>query len=324
MRWKGNLGADATLLLVTLIWGSTFVTTKDIVERWPPLTYLALRLSVAALVLIALFPRQLTGARRAEWRAGATLGLLFGVGFTGQAFGLVFTSPSKSAFISGLTTPLVPFAAFLLLRARPSRENLIGVILASIGGVLILAPQGASGVQIGDLVTLGCTALFAMHLTYMSIYARRYDVRQLTVLQVAVAAALMLIIWLGLNSYAWLWGTQGWPELTARETLPLVWSGRVLGQLVYLALVATVLNFLMWAWAQARMSATHAAIIFSLEPVFATIFAVIVRGAGEWAGGRASVGAVLILAGVIVSELRLSERDEEEALEEHAAKSLGA
>ncbi|MGB8510622.1 MAG: DMT family transporter, partial [Pyrinomonadaceae bacterium] len=75
---------------------------------------------------------------------------------------------------------------------------------------------------------------------------------------------------------------------------------------VYLALAATVVTFLLWTWGQARMSATHAAIIFSLEPVFATVFAVLVRGRGEWPGGRANIGAALILAGVIVSELRLS------------------
>ncbi len=315
MRLKGNLGADAALLLVTLIWGSTFVTAKEILESWPPLAYLALRLTLAALVLVALFPKQFAGARREQWRAGVTLGLLFGVSFSGQAFGLVFTSPSKSAFITGLTTPLVPFVAFLLLRARPSVENIVGVVLASIGGALILAPQGASGVNLGDVITLGCTALFAMHLVYMSIYAHRYDVRQLSVLQIVVAAALTLLVWLGVTIYARVWGADALPHLIARETLPLVWSTRIVAQLVYLALIATVLNFLMWTWAQARMSATHAAIIFSLEPVFATAFAVSLRGAGEWTGGRATIGALFILAGVISSELRLSERDEEEERE---------
>jgi drug/metabolite transporter (DMT)-like permease len=325
MRWKGNLGADAALVLVTLVWGSTFVTAKDILERWPPLSYLALRLGLAALVLVALFPKQLKRAGREEWRAGATLGLLFAAGFSGQAFGLVFTSPSKSAFVTGLTTPLVPVVAFLLLYARPSRENMIGIVLASIGGALILAPQGDGAVNLGDLITLCCTAVFAAHLIYMSVYARRYDLRQLTVLQITVAAAFTLLLWLGLHFYARVWGDatgEGVSELIARQTQPLVWSARVVGQLVYLALVATVFNFLLWTWAQARMPATHAAIIFSLEPVFATLFAVLLRGSGEWAGGtRATLGAVLILAGVIVSELRLSVRDEEEEIVEEAAES---
>jgi drug/metabolite transporter (DMT)-like permease len=315
MRLKGHLGADAALVLVTLVWGSTFVTAKDILERWPPLAYLALRLGFAALVLVALFPRQLVEARRAEWRAGATLGLLFGLSFSGQAFGLVLTTPSRSAFVTGLTTPLVPLIAFLLLGARPSRENLIGVVLASIGGALFLVPRDGGAVNAGDLITLGCTALFAAHLTYMSVYAHRFDVRQLTVLQITVAAALAVLVWLGVNAYAAWRGAGALPSMLARETESLVWSGRVLWQLGFLALVATVANFLMWTWAQSRMSATHAAIIFSLEPVFATLFAVLVRGAGEWTGGvRATLGAVLILCGVVVSELRLGRGERQTAI----------
>jgi len=167
-------------------------------------------------------------------------------------------------------------------------------------------PRDGASVNAGDLITLGCTALFAAHLTYMSVYAHRYDVRQLTVLQITVAAVLAVAVWLGVNAYTAIGGAGALPPMLAREAEPLVWSGRVLWQLGFLTLFATVANFLMWTWAQSRMSATHAAIIFSLEPVFATLFAVFARGAGEWTGGaRATLGAVLILAGVAVSELRL-------------------
>jgi len=218
--------------------------------------------------------------------------------------GQVYTTPAKSAFVTGLTTPLVPFVAYLLLRARPSTENLIGIILASIGGMLILAPQGETSVNVGDLITLGCTTLFAMHITLMSVYARRYDTRQLTVLQIVAAAVLLIVIWVGLRVCGEIFDASALPPVIARESAAsLVWSGRVIWQLVYLALVATVVTFWLWTWGQARVSATHAAIIFSLEPVFATLFAVAVRGTGEWMGGRAGGGAALVLAGVIVSQL---------------------
>jgi drug/metabolite transporter (DMT)-like permease len=81
-------------------------------------------------------------------------------------------------------------------------------------------------------------------------------------------------------------------------------------QLVYLATVATVGSFLCWTWGQARTSATHAAVIFSLEPVFATAFAVAVIGAGEWMGGRGFIGAALVFAGIIISETRWSKKPE--------------
>ena len=318
MRLKSNLAADGALMLTTLIWGSTFFMAKDILSVWPPMAYMFFRFVVAALLLAAIFPRQLARARREEWRAGATLGVLMGFGFGLQAVGQVYTTASKSAFVTGLTTPLVPFVAYLLLRQRPGVENLVGVALASLGGLLILAPQGTDGtVNFGDLLTLAATALFATHITLMSVYARRYDVRQLTVLQITSTASLFTLVWVGLQAWEFLAG--GLPQAFAREAAPLVWSGRVVWQLVYLATVATIGAFLFWTWGQARTSATHAAVIFSLEPVFATAFAVAVIGASEWMGTRGFVGAGLVFAGIIISEVRWSERRERRANEKARA-----
>jgi drug/metabolite transporter (DMT)-like permease len=315
MRLKSNLAADGALMLTTLIWGSTFFMAKDILGVWPPMAYMFVRFAGAAVLLAAMFPRRLMEARGEEWRAGATLGLLMGVGFGLQAAGQVYTTASKSAFVTGLTTPLVPFVAYLILRARPGVENLIGVVFASLGGLLILAPQGAdTSVNLGDMLTLAAIALFATHITLMSVYARRYDVRQLTVLQIACIAALFAVVWGGLRVWGSVWGAEAvasaLPGALVRETLPLVWSGRIVWQLVYLATVATVGAFLCWTWGQARTTPTHAAIIFSLEPIFATAFAVAVLGAGEWMGGRGWLGAGLVFAGIIISETRWSERRE--------------
>ncbi|MCA1635573.1 MAG: DMT family transporter [Acidobacteria bacterium] len=310
MRLNTDLRADGAILLTTLIWGSTFVVAREVLDYWPPLSYLAVRMTLATMVFVALFPKRVVEAGRGVWRAGATLGLLIGVGFVGQTVGLLYTTPSKSAFITGLTTPLVPFVAYALLRTKPGRENLLGVVLASVGGVLILAPAEGVGVNTGDFITLGTTALFAAHITLMSVYARRHDVRQLSIVQIAVAAGLIVAAWVAVWAWGALSGAGQLPPALARELAPLLWDARLAGQLAYLSLVATIATFLLWTWGQARMPATHAAIIFSLEPVFATLFAVLWRGPGQWMGGRANAGALLILAGVIVSELRWSEGEE--------------
>src|SRR3954465_5085402 len=168
MKLKTNLAPDGAILLTTLIWGSTFSVSRGVLDSWPPLTYLALRMPLAALVFAALFPRQVFRASREAGRAGGALGALIGVGFVGQTVGLLYTTPAKSAFITGITTPLVPVVAYLVWRARPSRENLAGIVLASIGGALILAPAQASGVNAGDVITLLMTLLFAAHITLMS------------------------------------------------------------------------------------------------------------------------------------------------------------
>jgi drug/metabolite transporter (DMT)-like permease len=316
VRFKGNLEADGALVLTTLIWGSTFVIAKDILEMWPPLAYITVRFVIASIVLILLFPRLTLKARKAEWKAGATLGLLMGGGFALQAVGQVYTTPSKSAFVTGLTTPIVPFVALLILRVRPNLENLIGVTLASVGGMLILAPQGAEPVNTGDLLTLAATTLFAAHITLMSAYAREIDVRQLTVLQISSAAILFAVVWLIFQTLGASLSENSLPGFVSREVVGLAWTQRVVWQLVYLALVATVFTFLLWTWGQARVSATHAAIIFSLEPVFATLFAVAVRGSKEWMGSRGNLGAILIFAGVIISEIRLTGRRTDKSLRE--------
>ena len=317
MRFKGNLAADGALMLTTLIWGSTFVLAKDFLESWPPVAYITVRFVLASITLVLLFPKLALRARVVEWKAGATLGLLMGGGFALQAVGQVYTTPSKSAFVTGLTTPLVPFVALLILRVRPNLENLIGVTLASIGGMLILAPQGSEPMNTGDLLTLCATTLFAAHITLMSAYAREIDVRQLTVLQIASAAILFAVVWLGFHALGAAVPESSLPGFISREIAPLVWTERVVWRLIYLATVATVITFLLWTWGQAKVSATHAAIIFSLEPVFATSFAVAVRGANEWMGRRGNLGAVLILAGVVISEIRLGRRRRDQsALEE--------
>lgn len=308
MRLKTNLVADGALVLTTLIWGSTFVVAKDLLSHWPPVAYITVRFTLAALVLIAIFPKQLLAARRAEWRAGATLGFLMGSGFAIQAVGQVYTSPANSAFITSLTTPLVPFVALMVLRVRPNLENLIGVILASLGGLLILAPRGAFVANQGDLYTLAATLFFAGHITFLSVYARRMNARQLTVLQISVAAAMFVLGWMVLHGIGLLFPAHSLPAIVRLESGWPVWSATVVWQLIYLAVVATVTTFLLWTWGQARMSATHAAIIFSLEPIFATAFAIAWWGSGQWLGGWSTVGAAAVIAGVIVSELQLSHR----------------
>ena len=308
MRLKANLAADGALVVTTLVWGTTFFMAKDILAAWPPMAYMAVRFGLAAAVLVALFPRTVARASRAEWRAGATLGLLMGTGFALQAVGQVYTTASKSAFVTGLTTPLVPFVAYAVLRARPAAENLVGVALATLGGLLILAPRDETGVNFGDLLTLIATTTFALHMTLLSVYARRFDVRRLTVLQITSIAALVCFAWLAMRAAGAGLGLAAVPEFVARESAPLAFGGRVVAQLVYLAVVATVAVFFLWTWGQSRTTATHAAIIFSLEPVFATFFAVLARGREEWLGGRGWAGACLVFAGIIVSELRWGER----------------
>ena len=310
---SAHLKADIALVLTTLIWGSTFVIAKDILTYWPPLAYITVRFVVAALALAIIFRRDILKVNRSAWVAGLTLGGLVIIGFNLQAIGQVYTTASKSAFITGLTTPLVPLVAFAVLRVRPTVGNTAGVVLASIGGWLFLVPRAgeASNANLGDILTLVCTLVFALHITMISFYTARFNTRQLTVLPIIVAAALSGLVWIMMRLSANIVSSEWLPQFVLNELTPLVWTWRVSLQVLYLAIVATVITFLLWTWGQARLSATRAAIIFSLEPVFATLFAVAVRGHSEWIGGSGIVGAALILVAVIVSESRFSRRKRE-------------
>ncbi len=321
MQLKSRFASDAALVLTTLIWGSTFIIAKDVLSEWKPLAYITIRFAIAACALSLMFPRELRRASGAEWKAGIILGALIGIGFAVQAVGQVYTTASKSAFITGLTTPLVPLVAFVMLRSRPSIENLIGVIVATIGGLILLAPHDAqasvtdfSSINTGDLLTLACTILFATHIVLLGVYTRKFAVKRLTVLQITAATMMFCVVFFGARLIATIAGADVLPLALQRETAALVWSAGVAWQLIYLGIVGTVAAFLLWTWGQARTTATHAAIIFTLEPVFATVFAVLWRGREEWAGGWATLGACLVLIGVLVSELRWRKSSIEETV----------
>lgn len=294
--------SSLVLLLTTLIWGSTFVIAKDVLAHRSPLAYLSVRFALASLVLLLIFPRSLRAITRIELRAGATLGALLGGGMLLQAAGQVTTTATKSAFITSLATPLVPLVAFLISRARPTRANFAGVVVAFLGGVLLLVPSVEDGageasssssfrLNAGDVLTLGCTLFFATHITLMERFTRICDVRRLTVVQICTSALLLAAGWAA---------TAG---ASATTLTPQPLNAGEAWRLVYLALVGTVAAFLLWAWGQRGVSAVRAAVIFNMEPIFAMLFAVGVRGRSELLGGWAALGAGLVVAGVLISEL---------------------
>jgi len=311
MLSRSRYAGDAALVLTALIWGSTFILAKDVLREWTPLAYITVRFTIAAVGLGLMFGKELVAATRQDWQAGFVLGMLVGCGFVVQAMGQVYTSATKSAFITGLTTPLVPLCAYLLLRARPTLGNMLGIVCATLGGFILLAPPSSnqsegmlSGVNIGDLLTLSCTILFATHIVLLGVYTERTNVKRLTVLQITTATILFVIVWTTIKACV-VFGAAEWlPDALAREAAPLVWSVGALWRVLYLGLVGTLAAFLLWTWGQARVEAVRTAIIFNLEPVFATLFAVAVRGRDEWLGGWASFGAALVLLGVLISEVR--------------------
>jgi drug/metabolite transporter (DMT)-like permease len=304
---------------VTLVWASTFVVTKDVLRglaplpylslrfgaahRLAPLPYLSLRFGAAAAVMLLLFP----GARRpgrALLRDGATLGLLQALGLVLQVFGQRYTTASKSALVTSLSTALTPVIAFALHGDRPRRAQIAGVALATMGLVLLTWPAGGAAWNAGDLLTLASALVYGLVIVETAHRVRRGQPEALATLQIAVGALCFVALLTAAKIALALVPTDRVPDLLIEETRPLRLDGRRWLQVGYMALVCTVFTFVAQNRIMRHMTATGAALVFALEPVFATGLAIAVEGGSEWPGPRGAAGALLILGGVLASELR--------------------
>jgi drug/metabolite transporter (DMT)-like permease len=292
-----RLAADAVLIGVTILWGSSFVVVKNVLAESPPLGFLFWRFLLASLLLIPLaIGRRRTPGLLAD---GLVLGLLLSAGMELQVVGQLETTASKAAFLTGLSVVLTPFAAFGRTRKLPSLENGVGIVLAGLGFFLLTFPRGGAAPNRGDLLVFGCGVVFAFYIVEMSLRTGRHDPVWLTAIQVAVVAATALPVSLLVRALPA-------SEIAAAESRPVAWEGVFLWSVLYLGSVGTVGTFFGQTWAQRHMSATHAAILFSLEPVVAALLAAWLIG--DRLGARGIAGALLVLAGIVVSELRLVRR----------------
>jgi drug/metabolite transporter (DMT)-like permease len=282
------------LVAVTAVWGVDFVLVKNLLGTVDPLALLFWRFALAALLLALLLPwRRRTPGLLTD---GLVLGLLLALGMGLQVVGQVETTASKAAFLTGLSAVLTPLAEYLRTRRLPTLENGLGILLAGTGFTLLTFPAGGGNVNRGDLYVFACGVVFAFYIVELAERSRRHDSVWLSWMQVAVvaiagAAALRLAgVSAGLATAARLAGS----------------SSEFLAQFLFVALMGTAATFTFQTWAQNHMSATHAAVIFTLEPVFTAAIARWVLA--ERLGARGWVGGVLVLAGIVVSELRLRRR----------------
>lgn len=285
---------DVVLVGVVLVWGSSFVVIKEVLQTAAPLGFLFFRFLLAGVLMLPILLRRARG--RELWRDGLLLGALLALGMGSQVVGQVETSASKAAFITGLCVPLTPLVGTVRTRRPPSLENLIGIVLATVGFFLLTFPSGRESLSRGDLLVSVCALTFAVYIVEMSVRALNHDAAALTGIQLWVVALMAGASWLLIRSLS----SDG--SVFASER-PIEWNGSFLFGVFYLGSIGAVGTFFGQTWAQKFMSATHAAILFALEPVFAAFLAAWILG--ERFGLRAGMGAALILCGVIVSELRL-------------------
>ena len=273
--------ATALLVGVTAVWGSTFFLIRDLVVDVPPTDFLTVRFGIAGLVMLVLFRRHVAALSRRELRVGVVLGVLYGLAQVLQTIGLQTTDASVSGFVTGTYVVLTPVIGALVLRDRIGGVTWAAVGLATTG-LAVLSLQGLS-VGTGEAVTLASAVLYAAHIVALGRWSTPGAAVGLATVQALVIALVA--------------GVAAVPGGVTLPTGPGQWAS-----LLYMALVAGAGALWAQTWAQAHLTATRAAIVMTLEPVFAALFAVLFGG--ESLTLRMVLGGGLVGGAMYLVELR--------------------
>jgi len=271
--------ADLLLITATAVWGVSFVVVKDALTAASPLLFLAVRFTLATIVLAPLVNLR-DGFSRAELQAGALLTLLLASGFATQAYGLQYTTPARSAFIVAMSSVLAPFIALVVLRHRTGWMVLLALIIAGVGIYFLTSPD-AGGLNRGDLWTLVTSVVFGGHIVAVSEFSKRFDAQRMVWLQLPGTAIGTLIAALIL------------------ERLRFDWSLSLGAALLFLGVMSTAVALVWQMRAQREMSSARASLIFCFEPVFAALTSWWFWGE-TFSRGQAA-GAGLIFVGMVLA-----------------------
>jgi drug/metabolite transporter (DMT)-like permease len=289
-----KLRAYLLMLFVVAVWGSTFVLIKGALADSTPAAFNLVRMTSAFLLLAVAYHRSWRGIHRTQLAAGAIVGFFLAAGYQFQTTGLARTTPSKSAFITGLMVVMVPlFSSIPALRPpgarRPGWTVYAAAALAFIGILLLTAPgsggilPGLTSINFGDVLTFGCAVAFAFHCLALSHAAPRVPFQQLALLQIGFCSVFMAL------------------SLPLIEHPQMHFTPRLVIALAIASALATAAAFSIQSWAQSILPSTHIALLLTMEPVFAWITSFLFTG--ERLGLRPATGALLILTGIAITEL---------------------
>lgn len=294
-----TIRADLILLAITVVWGASFPLMKMVLAFIPAYAYLSIRFLFAALVLVILFHKNLRKISKRALLYGSIIGVFMLGGMAFQVVGLYTTSASNSGFITGLNVVLVPMFASVLLKKKPDRASFIGVTIAFIG-LFFLSGGLHFNFNYGDFLTFLCAICWAFQIISIDKFTQTEDAPLLAIIQLFVV---------GIGSTA-LW-------LAADIGKPIEFNGTVIGILLFTAILGSALAFGGQTIAQKDTTPTHTALILTAEPVFAAFFAIIIpnaMGITEIPSLTKIVGCILILAGMLVSELKLGQQEKQVSL----------
>lgn len=285
------------LLFNTLIWGGTFALIKNAYSDISPLLFLALRFTIAALIFLPFVYSSLKKTNKQTLIAGSILGFFYFTGFTAQSLGLNLTTATKSGFITGTFVVFIPILQLIIEKRKPKWFNMLSVFLVLVGlimlsskgeNVLDFIKQLGSDFNLGDLLTLLCALLFAFQVVYVDVFTKKYDYLPMVFVQ-------LLITGLGGFILSFIFSISSLEE--TRFTINM----NVVGAILYTAIFASIIATVIQLKYQKTVTPTKAGIIFSIEPIFAAVFAYFLLS--EKISNFGFVGCVLIFVGLIISEV---------------------
>jgi len=272
--------ATLALLGITACWGSTFFLIHDLLDRVPAVDFLAVRFSIAAVLLLVVAPRAVLRLSREARRQAVVLGGLYGVAQILQTAGLAHTPASVSGFITGMYVVATPLFAAVLLRNRITPMTW-GAVLLAFAGLAVLTLDGLS-IGYGEALTFVAALLYALHIVGLGAWSNARDALGMSILQVVMVAVICLIA-------------------SAPGGIVLPGAVRDWLSVVYMAVFPAALALLAQTWAQAHLPPTRTAIVMSMEPVFAAFFAVLLGG--ESLTLRMVGGGLLVLTAMLIVEV---------------------
>ena len=278
---KTQILALAAMVAVTAIWGSTFIVVQDAVSQMPVMDFLGVRFTVAAVAMFALRPTCLRGMTRQGLMHSTVLGVVLGLGFITQTYGLQHTSASVSGFITGMYVVLTPIISWALVKRKTGLHIWLAVALATIGLGLLSLRGWSMGT--GELLTFLCALFFALHIVGLGEWAAKHNTYGLAFLQITVVALISMVA-----------ATPGGITLPPNT---MVW-----GVVILTAVFATAVGFLIQTWVQTLISPTRVAVTMTMEPVFAGLFAVIIGG--DYLTARIIIGAACVLVAMFITNLK--------------------
>ncbi|GCE13893.1 DMT family transporter [Tengunoibacter tsumagoiensis] len=275
---------DLLIIVVTIIWGGTFLVVQDTLKLTGPFTFLFLRFGVGALTLALLFHRRLRQIQRSELLAGSFIGIFLFAGFALQTVGLQYTTVSKAGFITGLYVPFVSLLSLLVLKQIPTIMVWAGVILSFVG-LIFLSINSTFQLTfgLGEWLVLGCALANALHIISISKFAPRADAINLSIVQIAFTSLLSLLA-----------------IPFAHEPLHLP-AASVWISVVFMGVVATAFCLYVMNRVQQFISSTRATLIYALEPAWAALFGYVF--ARDLLSPLAWLGCLCIFLGMIIGQL---------------------